>query len=87
MGRDRATTNNEEGMIDIGADEPPQPSQQARIQQFYSELPDNKHKFADLILYFQDEAISAAEASSFGLLDVIENVELASSSLANDKGQ
>ena len=87
MGRDRATANNEEGMIDIGADEPPQPSQQARIQQFYSELPDNKHKFADLILYFQDEAISAAEAGSFGLLDVIENVELASSSLANVKGQ
>ena len=83
----RASTHNEVGLIDIGADEAPQPSQQARIQQFYSELPDNKHKFADLILYFQDETISAAEAGSFGLLDVIENVELASSSLANVKGQ
>ena len=87
MGRDRATTNNEEGMINIGADEPPQPSQQARIQQYYSELPDRKHKFADLILYSREEAISAAEAGSLGLLNVIENVEPASSSLANVKGQ
>ena len=87
MGTDRATANIEEGMIDIGADEPPQPSQPARIQQFYSELPDSKHKFADLILYFQDEAISAAEAGGLCLLNAIENVELASSSLANLKGE
>ena len=87
MGTDRATVNNEEGMIDIGADKPSQPSQQAHFQQYYSKLPDSKHKFADLILYFQDEAISVAEAGGLCLLNPIENVEPASSSLANLKGE
>ena len=87
MGKDRPTTNNEEAMTEIGPDEPPQPSRQARILHFYSELPNSKLKFANLVLYFQDEAISAAKACSPGLLDFIENVEPASFSLANVKGQ
>tara|TARA_B100000989_G_scaffold291042_1_gene265008 strand:- start:416 stop:655 length:240 start_codon:yes stop_codon:yes gene_type:complete len=79
MGRDRPTTENEEAMIEIGPDALPPSSRQARIQQYYCELPDGKLKFVDLVLYFQDEAISAAEAGALGLLDVIENVEPASS--------
>ena len=79
MGGDRPTTKNEEAMIKIGLDVLPSPSRQARIQQCYCELPDGKLKFVDLVLYFQDEAISAAEAGGLGLLDLIENVEPASS--------
>ena len=87
MGKDRPTTNNEEAMTEIGPDEPPQPSRQARIQQYYRELPDSKLKIADLVLYFQDVAISAAKAGGLGLLDNIENVEPDSSSLANIKSR
>lgn len=79
--------NNEEAMIDRGPGEPPQPSLQAPIQQHCRELPDSERKLADLILYFPDEAISAAEAGVRVLLDVIENFELESSSLANVKRQ
>ena len=87
MGRDRPTTNNKEAMIETRPDEPPQPSRQARIQQYYREVPDTKLKFADLVLYFQDEVISAAEAGGLDLLDVIENVKPDTSPSANVKGR
>ncbi len=87
MSRDRATTNNEETMIGVGADKPPQSSRQAHIKQYYSEWPDSKLKFADLVLYFQDHVICAAEAGSVGPLDIIANVEPASSFLVNFKGK
>ena len=87
MGKDRPTTNNEEAMTEIGPDEPSQLSRQARIQQYYRELPDRKLKIAELVFYSQDVAISAAKAGGLGLLDNIENVAPDSSSLANVKGQ
>ena len=64
MGGDRPTTKNEEAMIKIGPAVLHPPSRQARIQQYYCELPDGKLKFVDLVLYFQDEAISAVESAS-----------------------
>ncbi|MBO45185.1 MAG: hypothetical protein CMM28_15840, partial [Rhodospirillaceae bacterium] len=64
-----------EAMFKIGPDVLPPPSRQARIQQYYCELPDGKLKFVDLVLYFQDEAISVTETGGLGLLNIIENVE------------
>ncbi|MCH2596846.1 MAG: hypothetical protein MKZ95_13760 [Pirellulales bacterium] len=64
MGGDHPTTKNEEAMIKIGPDVIPPPSRQARIQQYYCELPDAELKFVDLVLCFQDEAISAVEPAS-----------------------
>ena len=51
-------------MIKIGPDVLPPRPRQARIQQYYCELPDGKLKFVDLVLYFQDAAISAVEPAS-----------------------
>ena len=72
MGGDRPITKNEDAMINIGPEVLTPPSRKGRIQHYYCELPNSKHKFVDLVLCFQDEAIS--------------NVEPASSYLANVKG-
>ena len=51
-------------MIKIGPDVLPPRPRQARIQQYYCELPDGKLKLVDLVRYFQDAAISAVEPAS-----------------------